>query len=259
MAVSITYLDFDPSNPDDLHNVGAFVRAGSDGDQIASQTINSEEWLNVAAVLFDEAGAAIDASNPLDVNVTNTLGINIDLDHTEDSVRLGDGTDFLTSTTVGADIGLDVNLINASVAVTATQLDIDDLNATDDAVQAWAHDGAGTALTSTLVGSDQALDVNVVQSTGSDDALANTAVAAGTTSVGTTAVSAVGTALSDRKYLWLLNNDNKTMFIGPTGVTTSNGFPLYQRAAIEMRLGASVDVQAVSTAAAQDLRYLEAS
>lgn len=45
-------------------------------------------------------------------------GLEIDISHTEDSVRLGNGTNFLTSTTVLGKIGLDVNLINTSVPVT---------------------------------------------------------------------------------------------------------------------------------------------
>jgi len=97
--------------------------------------------------------------------------LEVDLDHTEDSIRLGDGTDFFTSTTVNSDIGLDVHLINeeldvnitnASIEVTATDLDIRDLDAASDSVSAHLADGSGTALTSTLVNTSQALDVNIV-------------------------------------------------------------------------------------------------
>lgn len=41
--------------------------------------------------------------------------------HTDDSIRLGDGTDFLSSTTVGSDVGLDVNIIGGSVTGEFTQ------------------------------------------------------------------------------------------------------------------------------------------
>lgn len=40
------------------------------------------------------------------------------INHVEDSIRLGDGNNFLTSTTVGPKIALDVNLINANLDVT---------------------------------------------------------------------------------------------------------------------------------------------
>lgn len=38
--------------------------------------------------------------------------LKVQMSHTEDSVRLGDGTSFLTSTTIGPKIGLDVNILN---------------------------------------------------------------------------------------------------------------------------------------------------
>jgi hypothetical protein len=62
-------LVFDPTATDDSSNVGAYVRAGSDGDLIASQTIAAEEWLNTASALFDSAGNGITSTGgALDVN-----------------------------------------------------------------------------------------------------------------------------------------------------------------------------------------------
>lgn len=37
------------------------------------------------------------------------------ISHLDDSIRLGDGTNFLTSTNIGADYGLDVNIIGGSL------------------------------------------------------------------------------------------------------------------------------------------------
>ena len=109
-------------------NVGAYLRA-SDGTLLTHTDVSGKK--------------------ALDVNVASGINVEVDLSHTDDSVRLGDGTAFFTSTTNGGDVGLDVNLINTSIAVTATQLDIDDLNATDDAVAAWLNDGSGNAISST--------------------------------------------------------------------------------------------------------------
>lgn len=65
-------LVFDPTEAADSSNVGAYVRAGSDGDLIASQTIAAEEWLNVASALFDSAGNGITSTgNALDVNIAS--------------------------------------------------------------------------------------------------------------------------------------------------------------------------------------------
>lgn len=75
--------------------------------------------------------------------------LTVDTSHLEDSMRLGDGTNFLTSTTVGPKVGLDVSVINGDLEV--------DLSHTDDSVRL----GNGTNfLTTTTVGSVVSLDVN---------------------------------------------------------------------------------------------------
>jgi len=143
---------FDPTDVNtiaDSDSIGAFVRAGNDGDVIASQNINSEDWLNTAAILHDDSGAVISDANPLPVDIKSGVNVEVDLSHVDDSVALGDGTNLLTSTTVGADIGLDVNIINAAVTVSATDLDIRDLTAASDSVAAYLSDGSGNSISST--------------------------------------------------------------------------------------------------------------
>jgi len=62
---------FDPADIAGTDSVGAFVRAGDDGDLIASQAIAGEEWLNVAAALHDGSGNALSSTGGiLDVNIT---------------------------------------------------------------------------------------------------------------------------------------------------------------------------------------------
>lgn len=57
------------------------------------------------------------------VAITIPGGIEVNIDHTEDSVRLGDGTTLHTGTTVGPKHGLDVNIIGSDSAL--------DVNVTD--------------------------------------------------------------------------------------------------------------------------------
>lgn len=83
---------------------------------------------SLAAYLTSAAGVllthtTVGGKQALDVNVTND--ITVDLDHTEDSVKVGDGTDFLAVNADGS--------INA--VVTATNLDIRDLVHTTDSVK----------------------------------------------------------------------------------------------------------------------------
>jgi hypothetical protein len=62
-------------------------------------------------------------------------GVEVVIDQDTDSIRIGDGTDLVTATTVGADVGLDVNIIN-------NDLDIRNLNASQDNVA--ISDGSNT-------------------------------------------------------------------------------------------------------------------
>lgn len=166
---------------------------------------------SVAAWLSDGSGNAITSTGgSLDVNVTSGVNVEVDLSHVDDSVRLGDGTNFLTSTTIGSDIGLDVNVIN-------------------------------------------------------DTALANTAIAADedVLAVADTAQATVASPLSDRKYLFIYNEGSKKVYIGPSGVTAANGFPLSSGSYLQMRAGASVGVSWIgssgSTGSQATIRTMELS
>jgi hypothetical protein len=68
-----------------------------------------------------------DAKNRIrvDAEFSATIGtIEVIIDHTNDSIRLGDGTDLVTTTTVGSDVGLDVNIINGSIDVNVSGISI---------------------------------------------------------------------------------------------------------------------------------------
>lgn len=255
------HLIFDTTNATtiaDSDSVGAFLRA-SDGTLLTHTDIGGKK--------------------ALDVNVASGINVEVDLSHVDDSVALGDGTNLFTSTTVGADIGLDVYLINSSIAVTqsgtwtidsitntvtvqATDLDIRDLTAASDSVQSWLHDGAGTALTSTLVGSDQALDVNIVNTIAVNDAaLANTAIATASKSLAAanTAEDIISSPLANRKYVWIYNNDNQKIYVGATGVSAATGFPVSPGSYLELRAGAAVDIEFVSSKLSHNIRTMELS
>ncbi len=284
MSKQLIFDTEDATSIEHSDSVGAYLRS-SDGTLLTHTTVGGKE--------------------ALDVRIAEGINVEVDLSHVDDSVRLGDGTDLFTSTTVASDIGLDVNIINASIEVTATDLDIRDLafatdsvtshqggtwvidsitndvniadggnsitvdavdldirdlTAASDSVASHLFDGAGTALTSTLVGADQALDVNIVAAF--DAALSDTAIAsaANTLAVADTAQDIVAAPLSDRKYLFVRNQDNKNVYIGQSGVTAANGFPLSPGATMQMRAGASIDIEFVgSSSATPEVRTLELS
>lgn len=191
----------------------------------------------------------------LDVRIAEGINVEVDLSHVDDSVKIGDGTDFLAINADGS--------INA--VVTATDLDIRNLLAASDAVASWLKDGAGTAITSRAEDGGQALDVHVTGSgplTINDAALANTSVAnaTNTLAIANTAQAAVASALTNRKYLMLYNNANTKVFIGASGVTAANGFPLSPGSYMELRAGAAVSPFFVGqTGKTPEIRSLELS
>lgn len=223
-----------------------------------------------------------------DVNVTATdLDIR-DLTHLTDSIKIGDGVEFMAVNVDGS--------INA--VVTATDLDIRDLDATQDSVASHLFDGAGTALTSTLVGADQALDVNVVNginvevdlshiddsvrlgdgtnfftstTIGSDIGLdvnvindpsaIDTAIlaSANTLDVANTSEAIVASALANRKMMYVMNRSNRSMYVGQSGVTTANGFPIPPGSILELKIGPSIAPHFVGPVAGKEIRALELS
>lgn len=230
-------------------------------DTTDAATISASD--KVGAVLYDAANdrlAVINASQQLEVHDADVLsqlqsGVVVsatdldirDLSASQDSVAISDGTDTLAVNADGS--------INA--VVTATQLDIDDLNATDDAVAAWLSDGSGNAISST----GGSLDVNVTNDIDIDDSLANTAMQVVAETVGTSAAQILDGAdeLADRKWMYLYNNANKAMYIGPSGVSTSSGFPLFPGSMLELRIGAAVDVYAIGDGSSLNMRTMQLS
>lgn len=106
----------------------------------------------------------------------------------------------------------------------------------------------------TYISGSEALTIN-------DAALANTAIAnaANTLGTGGTAEDAVASPLASRKYLWIYNNDNKKMFVGSTGVTSATGFPISPGSYMELRAGASIDIEYVAGVTGHKIRTMEMS
>lgn len=229
----------DASTIAESDSVGAYLRS-SDGTLITHTSENGDLALDVH---LSNTSIAVTAT---DLDIRNL-------------VFATDKVDVSGSTLTG--ITNDVNIADGgnSITVDAVQLDIDDLNATDDAVAAHTHDGSGTAITSTA----GALDVNIASGsiTTTDAALANTAIASAvnTLAVADTAEDVVAAPLASRKYLLIYNNDNRKMYVGASGVSSANGFPLSPSSVMELRAGAAIDIEWVSAKVSHDIRTLELS
>jgi len=303
-------LIFDVTSADtiaDSDSVGAYVRS-SDGTLITHTQNGAKEGLDVNMINDSIVVTATD----LDIRpLTNADVVTVEQGTSPWVIGDGGGSITVDGTVAATQSGVwnigtvtsitnDVNIADGgnSITVDASDLDIRDLTAASDSVAAWLSDGAGTALTSTLVGSDQALDVNVVgglnvevdlshvddsvrlgdgtnfftsTTIGSDIGLdvnvinnpanANTAIlsAADTLATAGTAEKVVASNLANRKYLFVRNYSNRKIYIGSSSVDSTNGFPVSPGSYLELKAGPSVDVYYDGETNGQEIRTLELS
>jgi hypothetical protein len=89
--------------------------------------------------------------------------------------------------------------------------------------------------------------------------VANTATLATAVTVGTSAGALPASALANRRTLTGRNNGTSTIYLGPSGVTTTNGLPVDPGQFFSATLGPGVSLYAISAVAGQNVRVLEAS
>ena len=133
--------DYNSSLPVRTENAGDVISKIADATTPSQQLkVEADGSINVK----DNGGSlTVDASD-LDIR---------DLSHTQDSVKIGDGTDFLAVNADGS--------INA--VATATNLDIRDLSAATDSITAWIKDEAGVAFSNA-----NPLPVSLIDGSGSE-------------------------------------------------------------------------------------------
>jgi hypothetical protein len=215
---------FDPTT-NELDNVGSYLKA-SDGTLLTHTDVGGKK--------------------ALDVNVAAGINVEVDLSHLDDSVRLGNGTDFFTSTSENGDIALDVHISNTSLVVTATNLDIRDLTHVSDSVKV----GDGTDFLA--VETDGSINVNSKKVGMSS--LAHSAV-----SVTTTETQLVASPLSGRKSILIQNLGNANVYLGLTGLTTADSVLLPKGASVEFEYGVGIDLYAITSSGTADVRIFEAA
>lgn len=262
-------------------NVGAFLRS-ADGTLITHTTVGGKEALDVRVAEGINVEVDLDAADDSVASWTNDgagnaigstggalhisdAGGSLTVDATDLDIRdLSFATDSVdvSGSTVTANQGTSPWVVGdggGSLTVDATDLDIRDLTAASDSVASWLNDGSGNPITSTT----GFLDVNIAAGsvTVNDAALANTALLSVAETVGVAAAQIVdgGDELASRKYLYIYNNSNKMTFVGPSGVSTTSGFPIPPGSILDARIGAAVDVYMIGEAAALNVRTLQLS
>jgi hypothetical protein len=236
MSVSAR-LVYDPASDASGHKVGSYILAGDDGTQIGHVS-------DALKVNFSNTSLAVTAT---DLDIRDLVFATDKVDVSGSAVSIS-GTVAVTQST-------------SPWVVSATNLDIRDLTHVSDSMRL----GDGTDLiTSTLSGGKQALDVYIANagSIDVDDSLANTAIFTEARAVSTTAINlTAAAAIAGRKWLYVANEGNKSMYIGPSGVSAANGYPLHMGQQSEYRIGAAVTVQIIGEAGAssEDIRVMQLS
>lgn len=177
-------------------------------------------------------------------------------------VRDNDAVDLLTT------IDADTSSIESNISLMTKAEDSVHVSGDSGIMSLAVRNDAGTALAADgdyipfTTDSSGALYVNVTTPITVDDAaLADTSIAnaVNTLGVASTAEDVVASPLTNRKYLFIYNNDNRKMFVGATGVTEANGFPISPSSYLELRAGDSIDIEWVSPKVSHEIRTLELS
>ena len=261
----------------DTDSVGAYVRAGTDGTLIghvsdALKVNFSNTSIAVTATDLDirdltqaDEVTVFQGTSPWVVSATD-LDIR-DLSHTQDSIKIGDGTDFLAINADGSiNVNADISVTNGSDKAEDSAHASGDIGTyvlavrQDTLANSVSADGDYASLKVDALG---ALYVNLTNTISVNDAaLANSAILSAVNALDTadTAEAVKASALASRKYLWIYNNDNTRVFLGGSGVTAANGFPVSPGSYMELRAGAAVSPFFVGQTGKQpEIRTLELS
>ena len=211
------------------------------GDGTDTLAVNADGSLNIT-----DNGGSITVDGSVTVSATD-LDIR-DLSHTQDSVKMGDGTDFVAVNTDGSlnitDNGGSIT-VDGSVTVSATDLDIRDLSHSQDSVKI----GDGT-------------DFLAVNADGSLTVQANFAGFSTwqtkSVSVTSSATQLDATPLTSRLYVEIQNLGNRDIYVGPSAsVTTANGLKISKGSSQAIQLDDGADIYCITDSGSSDVRFAE--
>lgn len=235
MAITLDQLQFDPTDPTENQRVGSFLIS------LGGQVIDSTD---------------VSGTDGLNVNVLNTITVTAtdldirDLTHVSDSIKIGDGTDFLA---VNADGSINVNLTDDSIADDA----VDAGNPFKVGGRAYSTATALGALSASGDRGDLLMDLyrQVFVRDSHDVAAVFTEE-----TVGATAAEILATPTAGRKTVLLQNQSNDDIWLGfDNTVAVDNGIKIPKNASMEFKFGASIDLWCISSGAGKVLGCIEAA
>lgn len=242
-------LIFDPTDPTEGDSVGSYVLS-SDGTAITHTTNGASEALDVNIAASSGGITIIDGDgDELDVNADGSVNVNSTPVGPIQFRKDGSVVEVVEDTgTPANNQPLPVKLVSTSgdINITAGDLNVqlDHTGASFDSVRI----GNGT----TLAGVSANTDLKVVDR--ADVAMVNSAVTVDTTVGG---VALVASALAERKDILIQNLDNKAIYVGVSGVSTSNGIRIPAKSSMTLDLGPNIDIFAIAPSGTADVRVLE--
>lgn len=280
-SLSLERLLFDSGNPADGPSIGSYL-IGAGGNVLTETNVGADYGLDVNVInaslvvsatdfdirslnvatdgdhvyIMDSTGTNaldIDASGYITANINGNVTVTAtdldirDLTHVSDSIKVGDGTDFLA---VNADGSINVNLTDDGIADDAAD------SGNPLKVGSRGYD-ASSALTALSASGDRADLLSDLYRRVFVNSASNIGQAQAAVTVGTTAVQLTASPLAGRTGLIIQNNGNKSIFVGDSGVTTSDGLEVGKGGSLHLEAGEVIDLYAISTNAGQDVRIFE--
>lgn len=246
MGLSKDKLIFDPADLTDSDNVGAYLRAGSDGDLLTSTLVSGKE--------------------ALDVNIAGVTGMGIYAeDDAHSSGDLGQQIFAVRNDVQGSLVDTDGDYAPLQVDSVGRLRVISDIDLVGDLVADGDADSedplkVGTRAVSSLTTVDADDKANMV----SDlyrrlhvNDSANISALSSEVTVGTTAVALPATALAGRKKLTIKNISNNEIFIGGSGVVVGSGVPVAKGGSYSEEVGEGCVLYAIAGSAGNAVRVLE--
>lgn len=266
-------LVFDATDAETLassDNVGAFIRS-ADGTQITHTTVSGSESLDV-----NVTQSALPTGAATETTLASILSELQGLSHAEDAAHVSGDLGIMqlavrkdvAGSLVSADgdyspLQLDANgALRVSGTLSVTEPDVyaeDSAHTSGDMggfILAVRNDTMGSLVSAS--GDYAPFQVNALGELRSVD-ISNVAISAAAETVTTTSAALITTPLANRKEVKIYNNGSKTVWVGPSGVTSANGFPIFSGSVLEVRLGSAVAIHAQATAGSQDIRVLQLS
>lgn len=266
-------LVFDATDAETLEssdNVGAFIRS-ADGTQITHTTVSGTESLDV-----NVTQSALPTGAATETTLASLLVELQSVTQAEDAAHVSGDAGIMSlavrkdvaGSLVSADgdyapLQVDANgalRVSGTLAVTEADVYAEDAAHTSGDMGGFILAVRNDSMSS-MVSADgdyAPFQVNALGELRTVD-LSNVAIAASAESVTTTSAALIASPLANRKDVKIYNNGSKTVWIGPSGVTSANGFPVFAGSVLEMKLGSAVAIHAQATAGTQDIRVLQLS